>query len=112
MFVRGRGGIGIRARLRGVSGNGYGFKSRRPHVQILMNVRIFSYTKIPACLTGICSVEMRGVEPLSESTSERLSPSAFRGYDSPNDVRGKPSFKVASFLRIPLQSLGGIRSLH
>ena len=29
--VCGRGGIGIRARLRGVSGNGYGFKSRRPH---------------------------------------------------------------------------------
>ena len=27
----GRGGIGIRARLRGVSSNGYGFKSRRPH---------------------------------------------------------------------------------
>ena len=26
-----RGGIGIRARLRGVSSNGYGFKSRRPH---------------------------------------------------------------------------------
>ena len=33
MFVRGRGGIGIRARLRGVSGNGYGFKSRRPHIK-------------------------------------------------------------------------------
>ena len=31
-FVCGRGGIGIRARLRGVSGNGYGFKSRRPHL--------------------------------------------------------------------------------
>ncbi len=29
--VCGRGGIGIRARLRGVSSNGYGFKSRRPH---------------------------------------------------------------------------------
>ena len=27
----GRGGIGIRARLRGVFGNEYGFKSRRPH---------------------------------------------------------------------------------
>ena len=26
-----RGGIGIRARLRGVSSNGYGFKSRRSH---------------------------------------------------------------------------------
>ena len=84
MFVRGRGGIGIRARLRGVSGNGYGFKSRRPHTQILTSVRIFSfYIKIPVSLTGIFSVEMRGVEPLSESTSERLSPSAFRGYDSP-----------------------------
>ena len=31
LFLCGRGGIGIRARLRGVSGNGYGFKSRRPH---------------------------------------------------------------------------------
>ena len=27
-----RGGIGIRARLRGVSSNGYGFKSRRSHI--------------------------------------------------------------------------------
>ena len=35
IVVRGRGGIGIRARLRGVSGNGYGFKSRRPHFQVL-----------------------------------------------------------------------------
>ena len=79
MFVRGRGGIGIRARLRGVSGNGYGFKSRRPHTKILTEVRIFSYIKIPVIVTGISKVEMRGVEPLSESTSERLSPSAFRG---------------------------------
>ncbi len=31
VWPRGRGGIGIRARLRGVSSNGYGFKSRRPH---------------------------------------------------------------------------------
>lgn len=31
-FTCGRGGIGIRARLRGVSGNRYGFKSRRPHI--------------------------------------------------------------------------------
>ena len=83
MFVRGRGGIGIRARLRGVSGNGYGFKSRRPHTQILIIVRIFSYYKNTGLHDRYFSVEMRGVEPLSESTSERLSPSAFRGYDSP-----------------------------
>ena len=35
----GRGGIGIRARLRGVSSNGYGFKSRRPHQNLLSFAR-------------------------------------------------------------------------
>ena len=79
MFVRGRGGIGIRARLRGVSGNGYGFKSRRPHHEGLSFLRPFSYIKNPADLQPDSDVEMRGVEPLSESTSEGLSPSAFRG---------------------------------
>ena len=53
MFVRGRGGIGIRARLRGVSGNGYGFKSRRPHTQILSISGSFFYVKIPADTAGM-----------------------------------------------------------
>ena len=35
----GRGGIGIRARLRGVSSNGYGFKSRRPHFDLPDSLR-------------------------------------------------------------------------
>ena len=35
----GRGGIGIRARLRGVSSNGYGFKSRRPHEKRFASIK-------------------------------------------------------------------------
>ena len=81
MFVRGRGGIGIRARLRGVSGNGDGVKSRRPHHKGLV-YRAFFYEKAGQILAGFF-VEMRGVEPLSESTSEGLSPSAFRDFLSP-----------------------------
>ena len=38
----GCGGIGIRARLRGVSSNGFGFKSRRPHHDFL---RAFVFKK-------------------------------------------------------------------
>ncbi len=112
MFVRGRGGIGIRARLRGVSGNGYGFKSRRPHIKeipvsyctgifllfycnrIVYSLRIISseasfrlqiITKTglqPISDSNPVLVEMRGVEPLSENPSEGLSPSAFRVLNS------------------------------
>ena len=81
LFVCGRGGIGIRARLRGVSGNGYGFKSRRPHSQTSCKLlcRIF-FTKKQNKVLRPCSanVEMRGVEPLSENPSSKSSPSAFR----------------------------------
>ena len=45
MFPCGRGGIGIRARLRGVSLTGYGFKSRRPH-----------------CVTTLISIGDRGCD--------------------------------------------------
>ena len=37
----GRGGIGIRARLRGVSVTGYGFKSRRPHQSLSFHGEVF-----------------------------------------------------------------------
>ncbi len=92
LFACGRGGIGIRARLRGVSGNGYGFKSRRPHQYIPCDsnshrVFVCPFAKIaikkPQCRTTHVPliadmVEMRGVEPLSENPSNGLSPSAFR----------------------------------
>ena len=82
MFVRGRGGIGIRARLRGVSGNGYGFKSRRPHIRLrnpFPEFFLYEKTRFTAAKAVPGSeVEMRGVEPLSENPSEGLSPSAFR----------------------------------
>ena len=37
MLLCGCGGIGIRARLRGVSCKGFGFKSRRPHTKTSLN---------------------------------------------------------------------------
>ena len=77
-----------------MSGNRYGFKSRRPHAKALVNSGsqgffiafsiAFSIEKT-AGGSGRSSrvVEMRGVEPLSENPSEGLSPSAFRDQISP-----------------------------
>ena len=48
-FIRGCGGIGIRARLRGVSSNGYGFKSRQPHQRApVMSDWCFSFALMAA----------------------------------------------------------------
>ena len=78
-IVCGRGGIGIRARLRGVSGNGYGFKSRRPHyIQQVLPAVFFQKNGWLMNSQPGSEVEMRGVEPLSENPSTGLSPSAFR----------------------------------
>ena len=88
LFVCGRGGIGIRARLRGVSGNGYGFKSRRPHFPAASAAGFYEKAIRNAHASGSLFVEMRGVEPLSENPSSGLSPSAFRDQFPRADVRG------------------------
>ena len=88
-FIRGCGGIGIRARLRGVSSNGYGFKSRQPHQTNKIRTRfrletdsdlscISAALKIPISETALSSArnpnrEERGRKSKHESIAARRS---------------------------------------